>query len=434
MLLRDQGHDVIVLEARHRVGGRTKSGLVGGATFDQGGQWVGPTQTGIMALADALGVERFATYCRGKKSLEIDGAISTYRGAIPSLGPANLLELHRLIRKINKLARTVPRGAPQTAPRADELDALTVAQWQSAHIKRPGTRAMVDLLVQSILSEEPSEVSMLYLLHYIHCAGGVDPLATVKGGGQEQRFVLGAQTVCERMASALGERVVLGAPVERIAQDATEARLYSGDRCWSARRVIVSAPPPVAARIEYHPPLPPARARIGAEMRMGDTLKCLALYERPFWREAGYSGETLSHSGLITFGFDNSAHDTSQPALVAFVTGARARGLRPAGQEGIRAAVLAELSSTLGPQAEAPTHFECEDWHAEPWSSGGPVAIAPPGTLSAVGAALREPVGRVHWTGTETSDVWCGFMEGAVHAAERVATEIQRSLDKENQS
>lgn len=434
MLLHEQGYDVLVVEARERVGGRTKSGPVGEATLDHGGQWVGPTQTRVLALADSLGVERFPTYCKGKKVLEIDGKVSTYSGSIPSLSVSNLIELQLLIRKIDKLAKTVPRGAPHDAPNAAKLDALSVRDWEDRNIKRPGTRAMVDLLVQSILSAEPADVSMLYLLHYIHCAGGVDPLATVKGGGQEQRFVLGAQELSKRMAAKLGERVTLESPVSRVQHDDAQVTVHSGSRSWSSRFVVITAPPPVAAQITYEPPLPQARGLLTEQLNMGDTLKCLVLYQRPFWRELGYSGETISHSGHITFAFDNTSHSGAQAGLVAFVTGARARALRGRPTEELRALIVSEFVRYFGPQASQATGFECEDWSSEPWSMGGPAAVAPPRALSRHHTELASPVGRIHWAGTETASEWCGFMEGAVCSGERVAVEIQQALDQENRT
>lgn len=431
MLLHEQGHDLLVLEARDRVGGRTKSGPVGDATLDHGGQWVGPSQTRVLSLADALGVDRFPTFCKGKKVLEIHGKVSTYSGSIPSLSVSNLVELQLLIRKIDKLARTVPRDAPHRAPGAADLDDLSVRDWEDRNIKRPGTRAMVDLLVQSVLSAEPADVSMLYLLHYIHCAGGVDPLATVQGGGQEQRFVQGAQELSTRMAERLGDRVLLESPVNLVQQDAHLVTVHSGSRSWTARFAVIATPPPVAARIAYEPPLPTSRGRLAEEMFMGDTLKCLVLYDRPFWRAQGYSGETISHSGHITFGFDNTSHGGAQPGLVAFVTGARARALRGRSADDLRAVIVSEFARYFGPEALEATGFEAEDWSSEPWSMGGPAGVAPPRTLSRHAEALAAPVGRVHWAGTETSTQWCGFMEGAVCSGERAAIELERALAPE---
>ena len=44
------------------------------------------------------------------------------------------------------------------------------------------------------------------------------------------------------------------------------------------------------------------------------------------------------------------------------------------------------------------------------------------------GPALREPVGRIHWAGTETATEWCGYMDGAVSSGERVAAELGKLL------
>jgi monoamine oxidase len=428
MLLQEQGHDVLVLEARDRVGGRTKSVPVGDAILDHGGQWVGPSQKRVLALADALGVDRFPTFCKGKKVLEIDGKVSTYSGSIPSLSVSNLFELQLLIRKIDKLAKTIPRGAPQSARDAARLDALSVRDWEDQNIKRPGTRAMVDLLVQSILSAEPADVSMLYLLHYIHCAGGVDPLAMVQGGGQEQRFVQGAQELSNRMAVRLGERVLLQSPVTRVQQDDAQVTVHTETQSWTSRFAVIALPPPVAAQLSYEPVLPAARGLLAEEMFMGDTLKCLVLYDQPFWRVQGYSGETISHSGHITFGFDNTSHSGTQAGLVAFVTGARARALRGRPDEELRDLIVSEFARYFGPEALEPTGFEWEDWSSEPWSMGGPAGVTRPRALSRHPEGLADPVGRIHWAGTETSTEWCGFMEGAVCSGERAAMELERAL------
>jgi monoamine oxidase len=55
------------------------------------------------------------------------------------------------------------------------------------------------------------------------------------------------------------------------------------------------------------------------------------------------------------------------------------------------------------------------------------VGLAGPGVYTAVGPALRKPVGRIHWAGTETSTYWNGYMDGAVRSGERAAREV---LDK----
>jgi monoamine oxidase len=107
--------------------------------------------------------------------------------------------------------------------------------------------------------------------------------------------------------------------------------------------------------------------------------------------------------------------------LVGFVGGddARAHAARPEAEG--RDAVLAGIARLYGPRALSPSGWAQRAWASERWSGGGPVAIAPPGTLTAGGAALREPAGRVLWAGTETSERWGGYIEGAIVAGERAA-------------
>ena len=91
--------------------------------------------------------------------------------------------------------------------------------------------------------------------------------------------------------------------------------------------------------------------------------------------------------------------------------------------------VLDTLVGYFGPDAAHPTEYVEQNWNQEPWSGGGPVGIAAPGALTATTDALWAPVGRLHWAGTETSHVWCGFMEGAVRSGERAASEVAALLD-----
>src|SRR5262249_61531590 len=78
-----------------------------------------------------------------------------------------------------------------------------------------------------------------------------------------------------------------------------------------------------------------------------------------------------------------------------------------------------------GPAALAAIQYVEKDWTGEEWSRGAPVGLMPPGVLTQYGPALRPPVGRIHWAGTETAEMWTGYMDGAVRSGERVAAEVQ---------
>jgi monoamine oxidase len=96
-------------------------------------------------------------------------------------------------------------------------------------------------------------------------------------------------------------------------------------------------------------------------------------------------------------------------------------------QEG-RDKVLGEFVSFFGDEARSPKDFFETRWTTEQWTRGCPVGIAGPGTLLAYGDQMRQPVGAIHWAGTETSTYWNGYMDGAVRSGERAAKEVLDEL------
>ena len=85
--------------------------------------------------------------------------------------------------------------------------------------------------------------------------------------------------------------------------------------------------------------------------------------------------------------------------------------------------MLAGLARLYGPRARTPERWIEQDWARERYTGGGPVCFMPPGVWTGHGRAVRDPVGPIHWAGTETSEVWSGYMDGAVRAGERAAAE-----------
>ena len=152
---------------------------------------------------------------------------------------------------------------------------------------------------------------------------------------------------------------------------------------------------------------------------MGSVIKYVAVYERPFWREAGFSGEVVSDTGITVTTFDDSSPTARHAALVTFSDGRAAAHWsdRTAGRAP-QAAVLAEFVRFFGPEAARPIAFAEKNWNDDPWSRGCYVGVAGPGTLTGFGEALREPCGRIHWSGTETATEWMGYLDGAIQSGE----------------
>ena len=429
------GRSVLVLEARPRVGGRTLNlDLGGGKVVEIGGQWLGPTQDRIAALAKELGVEVYDTYNTGDNVYFQGGSTARYASTGP-LGPippdaTGAPEAFKAIQQLNAMAAEVPPEAPWTAPTAAEWDSQTFETWKLANVLTPNGRSLIDLGIQAVWACEPRDVSLLHVLFYIRSAGSFDVLINTGGGAQEKRFKGGSQLLTLRMAERLGRRrVLLGRPVRRIVQRAGRATLY-GDAgpLAVAKQVIVTVPPAVSALIDHDPPLPFARAQLTQRFPMGNVFKCMAVYPEPFWRKEGLTGQATSDTGPCRLTFDNTPPDGSPGVLLGFIEGHEARvwGTRPAAER--RAAVLKNFADYFGPAAAQPLRYLEMTWADEPWTRGCYVGFTPPGVLLDYGPAIREPVGRVHWAGAETATRWNGYMDGAITSGERAAADALKAL------
>lgn len=418
------GARVVVLEARERVGGRTLSREHDGRVVDLGGQWLGPTQDRALRLADELGLHRFPTWHEGRKVLERRSGVSSYASAIPSLPLLSLGQLHLAIKAVDKLMEKVPLDDPTAARRAAEWDGETLESWKQRYLRGEAVREVLDAAVRTIFGAEPAEISFLHFLFYLRSGGGLLRLAEVREGAQEWRLAEGAQTLSTRLADQLGDAVVLSAPARTVRQEDGHVTVETDRGAFRGDFAVVAMAPALAGRLVYHPALPPDRDALTQRMPMGATIKCIACYREPFWRSRGFSGEAVSSQGPISITYDNSAHDGPPYALVAFVVGAHARRLSLRPPEERRGAVLRHLTGLFGADAAEPTAFLEQDWSREEWTRGCPVAFLPPGGWTTAGAALRRPVGRIHWAGTETARVWAGYLEGALESGERAAREI----------
>jgi monoamine oxidase len=428
------GRSVVVLEARDRVGGRTlNANLGGGHVTELGAQFIGPTHDRIAALAKAVGVATFKTFNAGNNVSVVTGQRVPY-AAVPGV-PADqdLTNAFLIALKLDELARQVPVAAPWKSKRAAEFDRRTLEDFKVANISNPRGRAAFDLAVRVVWGAEPREMSLLYALAYIAGAGNAKTpgsfvrLITTAGAAQDSRFVGGSQLVSEHVADRLGRRVVLGTPVRRIVQDSDGVRLIASGLTVRAERAIVTVPPVLALDIAFSPALPQSKRRMLRGLKPGLTIKAEAVYARPFWRDAGFSGQMIG-DGPVAGTFDNSPPDGSIGVLMGFVVGDRARRHRglPAAQQ--RAEVLEAFATAFGAQAGSPVSYLEKDWTDDRWTKGCPTAHTAPGVLRRFGPALRRATGRVHWAGSETSTFCQGYMDGAVRSGERAADEALTAL------
>ena len=418
--------DVLVLEARERVGGRTYSRRASdGTIIDLGGQWLGPTQDRVASLAEELGVTSFPTYNIGKNVELYRGQRFDYEGAFPMGDPLAMMEAVEAILELSLMASEVPLDAPWSAPNAAEWDSQTVETWLQAHLESEHARHLMTLAVGSVFSVEPRDLSLLHLLFYAHSGGNLNQLLSVAGGAQERRFHLGSQAISERMAAQLGERVVLNAPVHTLHYDEQGARVISDALIVEAKRAIIALPPTLAGRLRYRPALPGYRDQLTQRIPMGTVIKVQCFYKQPFWRSQGYTGQVTSDEGAVRITFDNSPESGTPGILMGFIEGDEGRIWGRKTREERQAEVVACFTRYFGEQAAQPFAYEEMNWADEEYSRGCYAGVMVPGTWLAYGEALRQPIGPLHWAGTETATAWNGYMDGAIQSGERAAQEVR---------
>jgi monoamine oxidase len=241
------------------------------------------------------------------------------------------------------------------------------------------------------------------------------------GGAQQDLVAGGAQTIADRLAKRLGDAVELGAPVRAVDLSGQRVQVVSDTVDVDADTVVLALSPTLASRIAFTPGPP---TMVHRALRTGDAVKCLAVYESPFWRSEGLSGMAWGDALPFSFTRDVSPPPGEPAVMAVFFVGERARRLRtlPAANRG---AVLKDaLSRCFGPQAAAPIELVTRDWTADPWSLGGYGSILSPGGPLPGAGAPTGPRERIVFAGTESAAEHHGYIEGAVRAGEHAAVSV----------
>ncbi len=431
--LAGSGVEVTVLEARPRVGGRTEGGhTADGVPLELGGQWVGPTQTRMYALIDELDLETFPTYNTGKHVIQLGGSqsrMASHRGAVPRLNPFVLADLFQGMTRFKRLADRVPLDQPWLAPGAKSLDNQTFETWILRNLRTQTARNYFRVATEAVFSAESGNLSALHALFYAHSGTDLEGLLSTDGGAQQDRVVGGSMQIAEAMAEALGDRVRLSSPVRRIEQSGDRVSVTTrGGETFDADRAIVALPPTLAGRLEYDPILPSWRDQLTQRLPAGSVIKLYAVYDEPFWRDEGLTGQAASDQGPIKVTFDNSPPSGKPGVLMGFMEANDGRAAARLPLEDRRAAAVGCFVRYFGTKAADPVEYIERDWMAEEFSRGCYGAHFAPGVWGDFGRALTEPIGLLHWAGAECSPVWNGYMEGAVRSGEQTAEDVLATL------
>jgi monoamine oxidase len=425
------GADVTVFEARERVGGRVVSaswpetgGTVPPLVLDLGAQWIGPGQTRVLRLIGELGLHTVSTSVPGRAIWGIDGQLKQGGPTLPPVPPRALAELLMSGARLTLMSKRIMADTPWKARNARKWDRISAGDWIARHLRTPAGRDLAGIYIRGNAAIEPGETSLLNVLFDLRSIGPVRNLGTAEAF----RLREGAHEIARRLAEKVSDRISFGDAVRMIETDEHGVTVHSDARVVRCRRVAVCVPPPLASQIRYAPALPVRRARLLSSLPMGASVKFHAVYNRPFWRERGLSGQAMTATGTVGLTYDNSPDDgTGRGVLVGIVVADEARRLRALDSVQTEHEILASLGRLFGPDAGAPDALVVQDWGAEEWTGGCYAAHFPVNVWTGYGSAFREPCGHIHWGGTETSSEWHGYMEGALRSGDRAAAEMLRA-------
>ena len=425
-VLADAGKDVVLLEARDRVGGRVwNRQMDDGTVVSVGGTWLGKGHDRLFGLCGEVGLKTYPQYDSGEALVRVDGKNHRYHGVIPRVGLLNVASMGLAMLLLDRMVRRVPRDRPWETARARELDSLTLGQWigKPWHVPTKRARELLGAGLGLLFSLDLDEVSLLG--SFVLAAGGGSFQYYLDTKQTETHLVDGgAPELARRLAVPFGERLVLSSPVRRIRHTGDQVEVDSDRVTVRARRAIVATPPLLASRIEFDPVLPLGHAYLHRSYAPGAIIRGIAAFDDPFWREEGLNGETLSPGSPIPVSIDQSAPGGSPGIISSYAVGRDAVRMSTLDPGERRRIWLEELAARFGPKARSPRSYLETNWSQEPWSLGGMIGHFPPGVLTSYGAAIRQPVGRIHWAATERATSMHGLMEGAVQSGEHAAREV----------
>ena len=419
------GRDVVVLEARDRVGGRLWNTELGGEANELGGEWIAPYQSRMHSLLDELGIDLFPAYREGDDVyVDESGRAHRHSGEERGLSSAEERALREAEAKLDELARELDPDAPWEHPRALELDTITFDEWLRTEVGGEAARDNLrSYLADGFLTKPAHAFSLLQGLSVVAGAGGTYELFA-----PEQclayRVVGGSQIIPLRMAEELGERVLLGAPVRGIRWREGSVEVDAGRVRVTATSAIVAVAPNLTATIRFEPALPAWRMRLQQASSQGSVTKFLAVYDHPFWREDGLSGEGFAPYGLVRELYDNTPPSASVGVLCTFLPGEQADLVARMSPDACTAAVLEGMAAFVGPEALRATELVETDWSAEEWTRGAYASTFGIGGLTRFGPDMRRPVGPIHWACSDIAGFGNMHMEGAARSGEAAADEL----------
>ena len=430
LTLRSRGWDVVVLEARDRVGGRVHTlydPFPAGLHVEAGGESIDSNHVQIQALArhyrlalahrPADKLERAAVWLDGNR-----GALAARTAADPAMLAGYVTFSDGLI----QLAGDLDPEHPELAADAERWDAMTLQDYADTQHLDPGAALLVQSDYRGNFNAQLHEVSLLFALQQ-----AVSDSSLPESGVETMRIAAGNSALPLAMAKDLGSSVHLGAPVTRVDRHPWGVRVHTTAASGAATTVdaahlVLAAPPPALRGITFDPPLPADQAAVIDQLDLGHALKVSTEYRQRFWLTESLSGFTITDLpfGIAWDSTDSMPGGADRPGvLTQFVTGDAAAAGAALGSRARIASFQPQLA-TVYPEGDRLRTGVATTvaWADERWTGGG-YAVYRSGQLAPFWPVLQRTGGPV-WFAGEHTEALAGYMESAVRSGHRVAGAI----------
>lgn len=426
--LHEAGRDVLVLEARDRVGGRLETQPHGPADarsdFEVGGQWVSPDQTALLGLLDELGLATYPRWREGDSVLvDADGTRHRFTDDLPLPGPTGGA-VTGLVEAVDALAAGIDPARPWEHPDAEALDAVSFQAWLEARCDDPAAVTVVAMFVGPAMLTKPAHAFSALQAGLMAASAGSFSTLVDADVILDRRVAGGLASVPAALAERLGDRVRLGADVTKVDWHDGGAVVHAGGEQLRARHVVVAVPPTHVARVRFDPALPAEHRAARQHQSFGSVLKVQAEYAAPFWRADGLSGTGFGPHELVHEVYDNTPDGAERGVLVGFVSDLRADAALRWSPEERRAQVLRSFAAYVGDAALTPLTYVESDWQDQELTGGAYGTSFDLGGLSRWGAVLRQPVGPLRFGSSDVAGLGFQHVDGAVRVGEELAAEL----------
>lgn len=403
-LLEELGYEVVVLEAQERAGGRTFS--IDGV--DLGGSWISSKQPRIMKLCEQLGLKIYRQFDEGI-------SISYFnKNKIEEISPDEPMDGINVQTPFDEHLDLFDKITQQDNFMSDPqcLDQMNLREWNEKNISDEATCDIMNWSSYAGMCVAPEKTSAFFWLYFLKNSGGYKVLASTKDGAQEFRIQGGSQALSIKLAEKLN--VIYNSPVTKIEKKDDLYQVHADNKIYFAHKLISALPTALIPSIDWRDCLEAQRLAFYKKMHMGSITKIVLQYEKPFWREKGYSGFISSDTPPIYTCFD--VCNSKDYALVLFVMG----------KENLSNEVILEQLAFLlnDPKAKMPLKVYRKNWTEDPFSGGCYFCSPEPNTFAKNQHYLTNPYNNIYFVGTETAQHWMGYMEGALESAERVVRQI----------